>query len=367
MLRIISMLFIVMHHYAYHGGFVLDPNTISINKVIVQFLSAGGKLGVNCFILITGYFMIKSTFKFDKLLKLLFTIFTYSVLIYIISLLAGFVDFNFKQAVKSFFPVIFNQYWFATSYVLLYIFSPYINSLISAIDRKKHLNLIVLLITVWSIVPTIVPVDLNFSSIGWFATLYIIAAYIRMYPNFWLENLNINKILFLFSYSIILITIIFFDIIGTKFVFFANNAMHFTNMNMLPLLLCSVFLFLWFKNMDIKSDKCIKFFSSSMFGVYLIHDNSIIRNILWKDFFKNDSFFYSDYMIIHALLVITVVFLSCVIVEKAHKYIIAKQASSVIEKISINLLEVLTYSKLFLFEIFRRLAGLAEESQRTPR
>ena len=81
LLRIISMFLIVMHHYAVHGGFQLLEKDLSLNKIIIQILSGGGQLGVNLFILISGYFLIDSEFKINKLLKLIFETFFYSVII----------------------------------------------------------------------------------------------------------------------------------------------------------------------------------------------------------------------------------------------------------------------------------------------
>ena len=70
LLRIISMLLIIMHHYSIHG---FSPNILyySSNKYILDFLSLEGKLGVNCFILISGYFMINQKFTIKKLLSIL--------------------------------------------------------------------------------------------------------------------------------------------------------------------------------------------------------------------------------------------------------------------------------------------------------
>ncbi len=338
LLRILSMLLIVMHHYSVHGGFVLDPNVISINKVIVQFLSSGGKIGVNCFVLITGYFMVKSTFKFDKLLKLLFTVFTYSAPIYIIALSTGFIDFNIKQAMKSFFPILFNHYWFATNYVLLYIFSSYINSFLNTIGHRKHLYLILLLTTIWSLLPTIVLAKLSFSLIGWFITLYIIGSYIRLYPNNLFDSIRVNKLLFLSSFIFILLSILLFDFLGLSIPPLAERATFFIAMNKFPLLLCSITLFLWFKNMTINSNKYINIIASSMFGVYLIHDNNVVRPLLWIDIFKNKSFFYSDYLIIHATISILLVFLCCIILDQIKKHLLEIPLSRKIDLFSKNIL-----------------------------
>lgn len=60
-LRIVSMILIIVHHYVVHGQFEWS-NTITTNKILLEVLSLGGKLGVNCFVLITGYFMVQSKY-----------------------------------------------------------------------------------------------------------------------------------------------------------------------------------------------------------------------------------------------------------------------------------------------------------------
>lgn len=330
-LRILSMILIIMHHYSVHGAFILDPSMISLNKIIVQFLSAGGKLGVDCFILITGYFLIKSSFKFEKLVKLLFSVFSYSASIYIIFVTSGLIDFDLKQAIKSFFPILFSQYWFATSYVLLYIFSPYLNIFINALDKRRHLNLIILLIILWSVIPTLTKAELNFSTLGWFATLYLIAAYIRLYPNSWFDKSKENIYISISMYALILLSIIFFDIMGIRMSSFGSHATYLIGMNKLPLLFCAITLFLGFKNININNNKAINVVASSMFGVYLIHDNNLIRPFLWIDVFKNSSYYQSPYLIIHAIIVIFLVFIVCVVIDQIKLLFIEKPFFRLIE------------------------------------
>lgn len=39
LLRIISMILIVAHHYAVHGGFEITEKALSLNKIWIQILS----------------------------------------------------------------------------------------------------------------------------------------------------------------------------------------------------------------------------------------------------------------------------------------------------------------------------------------
>lgn len=48
-------------------------------KYIGRICLIGGKLAVNLFVLISGYFLIESEFKFKKVLKLIIQVYCYSI------------------------------------------------------------------------------------------------------------------------------------------------------------------------------------------------------------------------------------------------------------------------------------------------
>ena len=331
-LRIISMLLIIMHHYSIHGAFVLDPSILTTNKVIVQILSAGGKLGVDCFILISGYFMIESSFKVKKLFKLVCEIFFYSAIVFVIFTVFGLADFSVKLAIKSFFPTIFSMYWFATTYVVLYIFSPYLNLFINGLDEKKHFKLILLLIILWSLIPMFTTAAPGMSNLSWFMTLYIIAAYIRLHPNKWFEKDKLNIWFAIATYALILLSFILFDIIGLRINVVGKHATYFMSMNNLPMLFCAVTLLLGFKNLKIKDNKAINGIAASMFGVYLIHDNYFVRPFIWEKVFRNNAYYDSSYLVIHALIAIILVFVICVVIDQIRIKLIEKPFFKFVDK-----------------------------------
>lgn len=53
LLRILSMLMIVMHHYALFSGFVWDVGEITTNRLIINFFSMFGRMGNSIFIMIS--------------------------------------------------------------------------------------------------------------------------------------------------------------------------------------------------------------------------------------------------------------------------------------------------------------------------
>lgn len=81
LLRIVCMILIIAHHFSVHS--IIPENISRLNRFIFDVFAIGGKVAVNVFVLISGYFMVKSKFKLQKLLMLIFQTFFYSIVIYI--------------------------------------------------------------------------------------------------------------------------------------------------------------------------------------------------------------------------------------------------------------------------------------------
>ena len=74
--RIITMFFIVAHHYVVNSGLTLEGGPVfsdpfSWRSIFLVLFGAWGKVGINCFVLITGYFMVNSNITAKKFAKLL--------------------------------------------------------------------------------------------------------------------------------------------------------------------------------------------------------------------------------------------------------------------------------------------------------
>lgn len=73
--RIIVMMLIVAHHYVVLSGLagtegVLNHDPLSVNSIYLYLFGMWGKTGINCFMLITGYFMCTSNISWRKFIKL---------------------------------------------------------------------------------------------------------------------------------------------------------------------------------------------------------------------------------------------------------------------------------------------------------
>ena len=353
LLRIISMVLIIAHHYSVHGGYNITDNSLYANKLIVQLLSLGGKLGVNCFILITGYFTIDSSFKIRKVVRLWLEILFYSVGISLIFYCTGLADFNMKYFIKSLLPVTFSLYWFATAYVILYILTPFINIFINTIKKETYIKIIILALLLWSFIPTFTKQEMGGTYVTWFITLYLIAAYIKKYPINFFTKCRANILLALMFYCLIILSVIAFDLIGIKYAIFSKYATYFMEINKLPLVACSITLFLGFKNVRIGANSFINGIAECMFGVYLIHDNELVRSFLWLKLFKNNTFLSSPYLLLHAFLSIITTFAVCTVIDKIRIILIERSVMKTIDHNWIKIENCISLIKLKANRVIR--------------
>ena len=141
---------IVAHHFSVHGNFDFPINTVTINRLWIQFIQIGGKIGVDVFVLISGYFLITAdSLKINKVIKMWIQIFTYSVLIYVLFVVLRLTPFSVKDLVKSALPITYDRWWFASGYFVLYLLSPFINKSIRSFDRTTYLQMLALMTFCW--------------------------------------------------------------------------------------------------------------------------------------------------------------------------------------------------------------------------
>lgn len=180
--RILLMLMIIAHHYVVNSGLteVWSANDETGNSLFLALFGWGGKTGINCFILITGYFMCQKAFSWKKLFKLLFEIQFYATAIYLAFLIGGrpFSWGELKDMVLWIPSGI--GHGFVGSFIVLYLLIPFVNKLVRTMTKREFQSLLWLLIGVYSVVGTLVPFGF-YEYIGWYVTVYFVGAYIRLY------------------------------------------------------------------------------------------------------------------------------------------------------------------------------------------
>ncbi len=324
------MLFIVSLHYLGVGGAyynIYDGNIAKItpNYLLASWLEALSIVGVNCFVLISGYFLINSTFKWKKVKHLYFTTIFYSAIFFIIY--AVFYGASIGAALSSFLPISMSTYWFITVYLVLYLISPYINILCNNLSRTQHRNLILILIVVFSVWKCVLPFaetidDRKGYSLTWFIVLYLCGAYINKYGlNLFKKNyLNLASY---FGISVLMVLVKMAAIFAsTKFSVLATGQNLLYHYDSITVFLASVFLFVFFTRIRCESlavTKVVHFVAPSVFSVYLIHENFLWREFIWNELFNAKGMISSPVFILHFVACVSIVFITCILLDQARK------------------------------------------------
>lgn len=286
--RIICMLMIVAHHYVVNSGLggadgVLMANPKSSNSLFLLLFGAWGKTGINCFLMITGFFMCKSEITVRKFLKLLLQVYLYKLLIFPVLLWTGYETISFERIIKLLMPFWSISTGFVGCFIVFYLTIPFWNILIKNMTKQKHALLILLLMICYTILGSMPTFTIQFNYVTWFGIIYLIASYIRLYPQPLFERKQLWGWMSLISVVVALCSIILVNHYSSHE---SINQTHFfvADCNKIFAVLIAVCSFLWFKNLNIKYSKVINAVGAATFGVLLIHANSeAMRTWLWKD------------------------------------------------------------------------------------
>ena len=148
--------------------------------------------------------------------------------------------------------------------------------------------------------------------------MYLIGGYIKLYI-----KKTKNKYLYFLSF-LIFYFIIFIRTIKDSVVIEANSYIitNYIGTDDFFILLTSIFIILFFINLDIKYNIYINMIASTTLGIYLIHDHPSMRFLLWNKCFKLFEITQSKYLILNSIKAIFIVFFVCMIIDLIRKFIV---------------------------------------------
>lgn len=313
LLRIISMLFIVLFHYVYKCDF--QYSELNFNVLLIKSCWFLGELGVNLFVLITGYYMCKSKPSVKKIVLLILEVFFYNILNFIIGYKVGYID-SFKN-ISAVFPIITGVYWFITAYSLIYVLSPYYNKLINSLQKRDYQKFLLINLIIWCVIPNIFGFFYNSSEVLpfynrfiWLTLIYFVGAYIKKYNIKILDSKKRSLIISGITFLLMVLSIILIYI-------FKNNTIeiaYFWTPNNIFMFILSVSFFIFFTKIRIGSSKIINKIASTTLGIYLLHDG-ILARFIWTNLFKSNIYIYSDYWFIYMACSTAILFIIGIIID----------------------------------------------------
>lgn len=294
LLRIVAMYLIVAHHLVVNSGLAgcLDWSGGSFRTVWFALLGMWGRISINVFLLITGYFMCTSRLTPRRFLKLFFEIEFYSVIMWIVMCVLGYEPFTLSAATGAvfWFLVHANRY-FCEGFIWFYVLIPFYNILLSGMTRRQHMILLIVLFAFFSGCSTFFGNSLVYHQAAWFVVMYMMGAWIRLYPSAWMgDNRTCVPVLLLSVAALMFYIAVFaFNMDGPPSVKM-NLYFLVCPESKLPPVVIAVLSFLVFRNMKLRYSKAINAVASTTFGVLLIHGaNEGTRTWLWQTVFNVPS------------------------------------------------------------------------------
>lgn len=337
LMRLVSMLFIILWHILMHGNVINNANNQALANLL-SFIMCILIVHVNSYVLIFGYFQSKSKFKLSKALKLFLQVVFYSLGILFLAIkLKWITNYTIVTFIENILPSSFANYWFINAYIIVYIFSDYLNMFINRLSRKEYKNLLILLFIMLSIMPYLSGLKfLNNNGYSYinFIFLYFIGGYLRRYSlkeSYHFKNMSINGYrLFLiftfFSMAIInyLINYYAFSINGlSNLSNFISDRITVSSVSYSSpfVIIQTVAFFELFKSINIKS-RIINLLSANVFGIYLFHDHEYIRQHIYKILRIDNGSFYGYKHMVYIFTGIVIIFIIGWIVEFIRKVIV---------------------------------------------
>lgn len=333
LLRIVSILMIITIHYLL---FMMDGDFSNLNKEylnyhIVIFVESFCIIGVNLFVLISAYFMIDKKFiNIKKVVLLIFNTIFYGVILFLIEVKVGNIDFSIKKLIASIgSSLIYNEYWFIKIYIVLFILTPFLNISLTRISKKMYIYLLIILSLALPVLSSFlygtIPLDTSGGySILHFIYLYCIGGYIKI-------HLKTDKKYFWLIGYIVFATI-------TSFIATKPYPSIYTvwSYNYIFNVLSSVCLFIYFSKINIQS-KIVNVISSTVLGIYLIHINRYISPILYS---QSILYWNSNMFLLNLLETVILIFLMCFIIDLIKEFIFKKTIYKLINTIKIFNLKI---------------------------
>lgn len=322
LLRMVAMFMIISLHYLVKG-WVATPFPFAVKEnpvgVLAWLVEAFCIVAVNCYVLISGYFLVESAWKPGRALSLLAQVLFYSLLIPIALVLAGVVswgDMDLYNWIGFAIPFGTEHYWFATAYLIMYLFAPFLAAGIEKMKKRELQILLALLFAFFSLEKTILPVYLATDrygyDFGWFLCLFVAAGYIRLYGISWLEKRSHAVGGYALSCLLIWLLAMASNTVGGEIETFIHYANMLYAYNHLLCVTGAVSLFYVFKNLRIREGRfagAVRRLAPYTFGVYLLHEHILVRYewMKWLGVEKvQESFLFVPHLILCVLVVYAV-------------------------------------------------------------
>ncbi len=281
--RIISMFMVLILHILGHGSIWDATDALTVNHETAWLLAVGAYCAVNSYALISGYVGYGKRHKYSKLLYLYLQVIFYTLITTAVFYVYRPELIGPQALFHAAFPFAFNTYWYFTAYFCLFFFMPFYNLMLDTFDRAVMKKMLVTMFVVFSVLPVLFQSDFPFTGNGfsflWLSVLYIAGAYMKKYAGALSYNNKKNLLGYFFCVILTWMSKIVIEFVNFKKTGTPGDGNYLISYVSPTIVSCSVFLLLFFSRLDCREGlkRLIRFFVPVSFGIYLFHEEPLIR------------------------------------------------------------------------------------------
>lgn len=293
------------------GGVEYTVESLSGSIVFLQIAGAFGKIGASTFAAITGFFMAERRFDvcgeglfrlhYRKITPIVLQMYFYSVLAFVLAVIYGLITshsmphLSGTDLLRTVVPFIWGN-WYARYYLVLLVFIPFINLLTSSLDSKGYTRLAVALVVVWSIIPTISPNAWNYGYADIMIVMYLLGGFVRRSLVGRVSRKQ-AAIWLALSLMVLIGFILLLDATGkaSGLNVIVRNAGYFAGFDKIVAISIALSAVMYFSHLNF-SNRFVNMIAASTLGIYLLHDNGMLRGILWNEIWPNIEYSSAPYL-----------------------------------------------------------------------
>ena len=333
LLRIVAIGMIIMVHYMGRGGILLPygEDGSALNHA-AWFIESFCVESLNCYVLISGYFFIDSVWKPKRILSLVAQVLFYSVLIPVAMICIGMLsisELSIYDWMTFVLPFQTEHYWFATHYLILYLFAPILAAGVQVMEKRTQQIVIFFLLLFFSIGKTVIPFNLVTDTdgyhYGWLLCLFLVAAYIRKFGFPWLEKGKRSLVLYIGMCILIWVVSAASGMIERR----TGALSHYVEMpytlNYFLVFIASLALFFLFRNLQINEGMAaflIRKAEPHTFGVYLLHCHILVQG-KWMYWLGLEKVQRTWLFIPHMIICVLIIYIVGTVVDFVRAYLFA--------------------------------------------
>lgn len=331
LLRIISTLFILIVHC--NGWFLREWGGITtwsagegmlvgLTRSIIQSITC---IGVDVFILISGFYSIKP--KLKSVVNLFTILAFFYIGTYLLDVVVSDVTFTWRTLIVN-LCAFSRENWFIQCYLFLILLSPILNAFVENYSQKPLLIYILIFLACAFYFGNIHDSTYFYFNGGYsittFILIYLVGRYLRLYGMNNFNTLSKYKAFVLYILSVAAIVFVRF---------ISKNEAQWLNYNSPLIILSALLFFVLFTKISFKS-KFVNMLGASCLSVYILHTCSPIIN--W--FAEYDVYIFTQFPFPLYLLMMLggciVIFILAIVLDKI-RYLIVSPILRVIDKLKL--------------------------------